>query len=523
MAVKKWLGEVGKTGKWNTAANWEGSAVPGATSEVELVEAHNNNLEINVTTGKCKQIVVAAGYTAKISAPNTSVISIGTTTGSGTALKLVSGVVKAGGGAEGLEGEWKFVSSSGVVEKITTAGNELPAFVKFEGSGGKWKLEDATAINNKLTVTIGTLETNGQTVTAQIFEVQGTSVVKLGASTLTLSATWLAPATATVEAGTSTIELTGAGANFKGGGLSYSTVLLKNQGSKVEESNTFSTLKVNTAHTVKESKGTLVSGSTTLTVTEGTVPAAREEVRGTAIPAGTTIVKVISEVGKTFEMSAAASETVVVAENITAYMRGLELEKSSTQTVTSLTTNGKSGEPARLVSTEKGKAAKVKSASVIETDWMIIRDITFEGAGEWWAGANSIDGGGNTNIKFAAKSGVTQVAAKIVLNLATLAKPAQTHAIVAKSTVTLGAKAQPSMLQQVASRVRVTLASQASSSVLHQLATRINITTGAKTKASTLQQIAAKVAVTLRATASATAGGVSRLLRPFMVWFEDDE
>jgi Flp pilus assembly protein TadG len=67
-------------------------------------------------------------------------------------------------------------------------------------------------------------------------------------------------------------------------------------------------------------KATLLNGSRTMTVTAGFAElAAGMDVEGNSIPEGTTLVKVISEGAKTWEMSKAATGTVSIPEDVKAY------------------------------------------------------------------------------------------------------------------------------------------------------------------------------------------------------------
>ncbi len=417
MAVKKWVGGggvEGTAGKWSEAKGWNPEVAPVASSEVEIPSG-SGSLEINTTTGKCKQIIVNAGYANKITASATAVVTIGTTTASGTAIKLVSGSASLGTSAE-----FKLSSTSAgsVVEKITSAGNELPRIQVLTASG-KYQLADAAKVAN-FELVEGSFDTNGQSFTclgSLSSSNANTRTVTLGASTVICEGGWTFATTTglTFEAGTSTIEMVAG--TFQGGGLTYHNLTITNaKEAKVEQGNTFATVAINNKAKDGACKGTiLIAKPKELTVTAGGPLANGEEVRAKGIPQGTTIVKKVA--GEVYEMSKEATEEIKVAEEIERFTPGLRLEQGKTQTVTSITTNGKEKEHNRLWSGKAGEAAKVKSASVIETEWVVIRDITFEGTGEWYA-PNSIDAGGNTNIKFEAKGGTTTAQCKTKVSIA---------------------------------------------------------------------------------------------------------
>ncbi len=244
MALKEWVGE-GAGKKWNTAGEWNPAVKPAVASDVEFLSTKNNACEIDPTAGVCRSLVTLAGYTAKITSKSTAVLKIGTTTGTGTALKLTTEVTWEPNTATVFE----FVSTVATAEKITCAGKSLPT-VMFIGEGSKYQLADAFAAKS-LAVVRGTFETLNQTVaTTNILEVTGTEKrsVKLGSSTVKVGSIWDAAVTTelTWDAGTSTIELVEGSSQFKGGGLPYNNLTITASGErKVEGANTFATVAVN--------------------------------------------------------------------------------------------------------------------------------------------------------------------------------------------------------------------------------------------------------------------------------------
>lgn len=145
---------------------------------------------------------------------------------------------------------------------ILTTGN-----VTFNGVGGGWTLQSAFAIGTTtgiLTVTNGTLDTNGQAVTAVTFDANNsnTRTVTLGASTVTLSGAtaWTFTTTTglTFNANTSTITCSNAAAVFSGGGLTYYNVTFS--------STAVSTVTVNGANTYNNNLTFTQRASTGLSV-----------------------------------------------------------------------------------------------------------------------------------------------------------------------------------------------------------------------------------------------------------------
>ncbi|HEY4452382.1 MAG TPA: hypothetical protein VGN13_12405 [Solirubrobacteraceae bacterium] len=276
LTVKKWLGKVGEVGKAGTAANWEGAALPGASSEAEFVGEDNNDCEWNSRTSKAKQLVVATGYTGKWTSTSTAMLTLGTTSSTGVALKLVSGMNFAVAGSMVI----RFVGSSGTVETVTTAGKSM-CTLEFAG-GGSYKLLDAlTCSTESLGITLeqGTLDLNGQTVTVPTVKMSGSTErsLKMGGATIVLTNggnAWAAEKSTSLtlqEAAGSTIELTFFSAEFQGGGLTYGTVRfapasLGEHHQGIQQSNTFGTLAVNNKG-AGAPFGLAVEAGTTQTVT----------------------------------------------------------------------------------------------------------------------------------------------------------------------------------------------------------------------------------------------------------------
>lgn len=127
-----------------------------------------------------------------------------------------------------------FTATSGT-KTITSNGVTFPANITFNGVGGTWSLQDALTVNsaNTLTLSNGTLTTNGWAVTTGTFSSSNTTarVLNLGASTVTITGTGTSwnitdPTNMTLNAGTSSITTNGntANINFNGGGLTYYNV-----------------------------------------------------------------------------------------------------------------------------------------------------------------------------------------------------------------------------------------------------------------------------------------------------------
>lgn len=121
-----------------------------------------------------------------------------------------------------------FAATSGT-KTITTNGVTIDRPLTFSGVGGTWALQDALtlgATNGNVTLTNGTFNSNGYTVTAKNFALgSGTKTLTMGASTWVMSGNWDAltnGAGFTVNAGTSTINMSSASAkSFSGNSKTY--------------------------------------------------------------------------------------------------------------------------------------------------------------------------------------------------------------------------------------------------------------------------------------------------------------
>lgn len=392
-------------GKWSATTTWEPEQVPTAADDVILASASGS---VEMTAEAFCRSLEASAYTKTFSLP-AQILVIGTSTGNaGLALALGKGMTLTVSSST-----FKFVSTAAEVQTIATAGHVMPRVI-FKAPGGKWQLQDKyEAGGGRIELEEGELNTNGQQCKLEAgFRSTGTAarILSLGTSAVLLTGTgavWeVTMAGLMLSIGSATIEVTNTATTLKtfgGGGGSYPAVTYSGNYIEVRGANTFAALNVNTARKATTVKGTLVGTSTTLTVTEGTLPAVGEELKGTGIPTGAVVLSIISEPGKTVEMSAAATETVPVAEGIEVFPAGLLFKQGETQTVAALTTNGKAGELARLASSLSGKPATItKATGQVSVNFMIIKDSKAAGTTEWYAGTGSRNATGNSVWKFEA-------------------------------------------------------------------------------------------------------------------------
>lgn len=206
-------------GIWTDNATWvEGTAPTNADDVVATATSGNVTISSNAV---CRSADFT-GYLGTLTHNNGISLTIGD--GSGGALNLVAGMTYTLVTFPVL----KFASTSNngtAGWNITTAGKTMPG-TTFDGVGGKWVFQDAYAVKSgdDITLTNGTLDTNGVAVSCRIFASNNTNTrsLTLGASTVTVSnagTCWNVNGTnLTLSAASSTITCSGAGANFLASG-----------------------------------------------------------------------------------------------------------------------------------------------------------------------------------------------------------------------------------------------------------------------------------------------------------------
>jgi hypothetical protein len=385
-------------GTASVASSWEPEEVP--TSSSDIVLASTSGVLKQTGTLKCRSFN-AENYKSTWE-PKGHLLEVGTSTSNGgLALKL-------GTSAKIVEaGEIKFSSTSETVEGVWSGGLQLGG-LKFENEKGKWRLEEKASCG-AVAVVAGELNTNGQQVKCGELNCTGTKkrTLTLGASNVVVSGSVVFEGSGiTLSAASSTIELTATAPTFTGNGLTYNKVVLAKE-TTLTGSNTFAELVLNAVTTKRsEIKGTLIAGSKKIIVTPtAAIVKVGDELVGVSIPIGAYAVEVkknIKEEILEIEMSLAAARTVLVEETIEAFPYGMLIAEASVTTITtSLSTNGKSGELARVGSNVLGKPWKVKKTSgTVSLDYVVLRDSHAEGGATWEAKSHSIDAGDNTGWSF---------------------------------------------------------------------------------------------------------------------------
>jgi len=272
------------TGTWSnvSSASAGGDGVPTAADDVVLDAGSG---AVTIDAASVARSLNATGYT-NILTHNAFTLSIGdATAGAGNvALKLVSGMTYTLGNA--TTSAISFISTSATVQTVDFAGKTTGNVTYNATSNGSWQMTGThdTGTTATVTLTKGTLDTNGQTMSIGKFDSSNTNVrtLTLGASAITITASasagtpWNLGTTTnlTFTDNTASITYNGGGSgvtNFAGGGLSYGgTVSFISGGSpRITGTNTFANL-TRTGPTTKITSLVLYANQTvtgTLTLT----------------------------------------------------------------------------------------------------------------------------------------------------------------------------------------------------------------------------------------------------------------
>lgn len=275
-------------GNWSAAGTWsnvnaagvDNSGPPTAGDNV-IFELASGNVTIDAAAA-CRSLDTTSGtgsYGGVLTHTAAFTLSIGDgTAGPGSvALKLNSGMTYTLGSAS--TSAVTFASTNATIQTVTTGGKSL-GDTTFNGVAGSWQLADANTVGPtaSVTLTTGTLDTNGQTCTWGRFSGSGSlaRVLTLGASNITLNTAssnvtmWnLATTTLlTFNANSSSIicSTTGSGCSFNGGGLTFSNLTIIDSPSfNISSANTFSNVTITASASSSLSVGTSLGADQIIT------------------------------------------------------------------------------------------------------------------------------------------------------------------------------------------------------------------------------------------------------------------
>jgi hypothetical protein len=348
MASRFWVGGAGTwdatTTHWSaTTGGTAGATVPTAADDVFFDASSGTGIVATSGTSVdvCRSLNFT-GYTGTFSHAAATTVTIGDATAgaSSVALLMVSGMTYTPGST--TTSAFSFVSTSATQQTITFGG-KAPGNLTWSAAGS-WIIQGAfNATNSTWTLTSGTLNTNGNTISISAFSSGSSSArtLTLGATTLNLSGAAGAQAvfsasgigTFTLNANTSTINLTGTATrlNVATYNLTFNNVVL--------------------------------SGAADQSITGGSLTFANLTRTGTAI----------------------GTDTTTLAQNITV--------------TGTFTATGNSAVNRLLIKSSVSGTARTVTAAALSITNVDFTDITGAGAGTW-SGTSIGDAAGNSGITF---------------------------------------------------------------------------------------------------------------------------
>lgn len=226
MADRYWVGgtdlwNATAGSKWATTSGGVGGASVPTSSDNVFIDANSGAVTVTiggVQTSVCNDLNFT-GFTGTLNG------------GGGSAIDIHGSLTVASGMTWSFTNTTTFRSTASG-KTVTSNGKTLAGFFTFNGVGGVWTLQDAFNMGSVagLTLLSGSLDTNGQTVTAGTLSSTGSvaRTLTLGASTVNLgnngAAITFSGTNFTFNAGTSTINLTGQSPVLTGGAKTFNHV-----------------------------------------------------------------------------------------------------------------------------------------------------------------------------------------------------------------------------------------------------------------------------------------------------------
>ncbi|MFH1782960.1 MAG: filamentous hemagglutinin N-terminal domain-containing protein [Candidatus Omnitrophota bacterium] len=239
-ASRYWVGG-GSSTNWGATGNTNWGTSDGVQDNASVPTSTDDALFTSTFVGDC--VIAATANCANLTFTGGTGYT-GTLSGS-SALNIYGSLTLDAGMTLTASGTWTFASTA--AGKTVTANGITATFVPtFDGVGGVWTLQDAfDATGKTITLTRGTLDTNGKTVTCATFDADNsnTRTLTLGASTINCN-DWDTNTITnlTFNADTSTINVTTSG-SFYSGGLTFNDVNFTSSGTVyIYGANTFANL-----------------------------------------------------------------------------------------------------------------------------------------------------------------------------------------------------------------------------------------------------------------------------------------
>lgn len=259
-------------GNWNTNGAWFGDVQPGPGDDVQFIGTSGNVTIPAGVTAQCRSID-CTGYTGTLTfAATTSILEIGDAVG-GRAI-FVAGMTLTLTGI----GTIRFIATTGSAHGLTTGGKVMPNITVAVGSTTAINLIDnTTATGATITLTSGSFNTTGKTVSCRDIVVSGATArtLILGASTITCTRAGLAWSAATVtnltvSGNTATVTCNGAAGSFNSGAVNWAGMTLVLSGSGVmaiAATGAFTVQHLTRTGTAVKTDGLTVNGPFTVTGT----------------------------------------------------------------------------------------------------------------------------------------------------------------------------------------------------------------------------------------------------------------
>jgi hypothetical protein len=221
-------------GNWTTGGTWVGGVAPTAADDAQIPATAGN---ITIDSGAVCRSADFSTYTGTVThtAGVTWTIGDGTAGLSNIAMKMVAGMTYTLGNA--TTSAISFISTSATVQTVDFAG-KATANVTFNAtSNGSWQYTGGQTPGSSFsttTLTKGSLNLNGQTVSFGLFDSSNSNIrsLTLGAANVTCTSSngniWNTGTATnlTLSAASSTITLSGSAATFQGGAQTFGTLVL---------------------------------------------------------------------------------------------------------------------------------------------------------------------------------------------------------------------------------------------------------------------------------------------------------
>lgn len=291
---------------------------------------------------------------------------IGAWTGSGGAISVGRHFATSAGMTATNITSLTFTATSGT-STLTTNGVALNNNLTFNGVGGSWVFQDALTTSRRITLTNGSLNTNGKTVVCSSLYSINSNVrsLDLTNTTLTLNAQNI-----------NVFDLTGSGMTFSAAG---SLISVDNTGSVAGQVQDFNqgARSYGTVRFIGTGAGGLSLQSST---------------------AGATFSSFVNaSLGLSLRILGDNTFGTVALNN----PHTLTLAAGSTQTIGALTMSGSAGNPLAIRSTVPGVPAMLSvPKNYVAGDYIDAQDCIATGGARWFAGKHGVNSGGNNGWRF---------------------------------------------------------------------------------------------------------------------------